>query len=49
MRQARVAELLEINQSNVSRLLAGQVKFSVETVQKLAEHFRVSPLVFLAS
>ena len=48
MRQAQIAELLGITQSNVSRLLTGQVKFSVETVQKLAEHFRVSPMVFLA-
>ena len=48
MRQTQVAELLGITQSNVSRLLHGQAKFSVETVQKLAEHFRVSPMVFLA-
>lgn len=48
MRQAQVAELLGITQSNVSRLLTGQAKFSLETIQKLAEHFRVSPTVFLA-
>ena len=48
MRQAQVAELLGITQSNVSRLLNGQAKFSIETIQKLAEHFRVSPTVFIS-
>jgi HTH-type transcriptional regulator/antitoxin HigA len=48
MQQGQVAELLGITQSNVSRLLTGRAKFSPETIQKLAEHFRVSPTVFLA-
>ena len=48
MRQVQLAELLGITQGNVSRLLTGRAKFSLETIRKLAEHFRVSPTVFLA-
>ncbi|MGY2897341.1 helix-turn-helix domain-containing protein [Deinococcus sp. UYEF24] len=49
MTQTQLAEVLGINQANVSRLLNGKSQFTLETVRVLAGHFHVNPEVFLAS
>ena len=47
MTQMQLAEVLGINQANVSRLLNGKSQFTVEAVTILAEYFHVNSGVFL--
>ncbi len=47
MTQTKLAEVLAISQANVSRLLNGKSRFTVETVRVLAEYFHVAPAVFV--
>lgn len=47
IRQSDLAEQLGINQSNVSRLIGGQVAFTTDLIKRLVEVFHVPPTVFL--
>lgn len=47
MTQSELAQHLRINQSNVSRLLSGQVSFTSELMKQLGEIFKVSAAVFV--
>jgi len=47
MTQTQLADILGINQANVSRLLNGRSQFTLDAVRILAAYFHVSPAVFL--
>jgi HTH-type transcriptional regulator/antitoxin HigA len=47
LRQGEVAERLGVHQSNVSRLVSGQVAFTTDLIKKLSEIFGVPATVFL--